>query len=303
MRVKNLMTEHMSALDHKNLSEHHLGEFSSGQLLRQARQASGLQITELASSLKVSVEKLEALESDDFSVFPDVVFMRALAASVCRSLDIDSTSVLALMPNGAQARLPLDQKGVNTNLSYKSKNKSFLFFVVGSAFFLISILFFISKKIDNNYYSEKKVSDYLSSSYVDYFREVFSLIDDNNIKVELLDYYGSEKLSNNDQKTILIKNDDEKISEAKNIISDFKEKYSDGIYFRARNSSWIEVKNIEGVVVLQRTLMAGESIEVSDNFPLFVIVGRADMTDVFVRGLPFDLMSFSRNNVARFEVN
>jgi cytoskeleton protein RodZ len=135
MRVKNLMTEHMSALDHKNLSEHHLGEFSSGQLLRQARQASGLQITELASSLKVSVEKLEALESDDFSVFPDVVFMRALAASVCRSLDIDSTSVLALMPNGAQARLPLDQKGVNTNLSYKSRNKSFLFFVVGSAFF------------------------------------------------------------------------------------------------------------------------------------------------------------------------
>ena len=44
------------------------------------------------------------------------------------------------------------------------KNKSFLFFVVGSAFFLISILFFISKKIDNIYFSEKKVSDYLSSS-------------------------------------------------------------------------------------------------------------------------------------------
>lgn len=295
MRVRNLMTEHMSALGHKDLSEHHSGEFSSGKLLRQARQASGLKLTELASSLKVSVEKLEALESDDFSVFPDVVFMRALAASVCRSLGVDSISVLALMPNGAQARLPLDQESVNTNLSYKSKNKSFLFFVIGSVFLLISVLFFISKKIDDHYYS-------LNSS-IDYFKGIFFSIDGGSFELNSLDYSGGKNLSNEDQKTILIENDRKEKSEVNNKISDSKEKYSDGIFFRARNSSWIEVKNKEGVIVLQRTLMAGESIEVSDNFPLFVIVGRADMTDVFVRGLPFDLISLSRNNVARFEVN
>ena len=295
MRVRNLMTEHMSALGHKDLSEHHSGEFSSGKLLRQARQASGLKLTELASSLKVSVEKLEALESDDFSVFPDVVFMRALAASVCRSLGVDSISVLALMPNGAQARLPLDQESVNTNLSYKSKNKSFLFFVIGSVFLLISVLFFISKKIDDHYYS-------LNSS-INYFKGIFFSIDGGGFELNSLDYSGGKNLSNEDQKTILIENDRKEKSEVNNKISDSKEKYSDGIFFRARNSSWIEVKNKEGVIVLQRTLMAGESIEVSDKFPLFVIVGRADMTDVFVRGLPFDLISLSRNNVARFEVN
>jgi len=285
----------MSALGHKDLSEHHSGEFSSGKLLRQARQASGLKLTELASSLKVSVEKLEALESDDFSVFPDVVFMRALAASVCRSLGVDSISVLALMPNSAQARLPLDQESVNTNLSYKSKNKSFLFFVIGSVFLLISILFFISKKIDDHYYS-------LNSS-IDYFKGIFFSIDGGSFELNSLDYSGGKNLSNEDQKTILIENDRKEKSEVNNKIFDSKEKYSDGIFFRARNSSWIEVKNKEGVIVLQRTLMAGESIEVSDKFPLFVIVGRADMTDVFVRGLPFDLISLSRNNVARFEVN
>ena len=295
MRVRNLMTEHMSALGHKDLSEHHSGEFSSGKLLRQARQASGLKLTELASSLKVSVEKLEALESDDFSVFPDVVFMRALAASVCRSLGVDSISVLALMPNGAQARLPLDQESVNTNLSYKSKNKSFLFFVIGSVFLLISVLFFISKKIDDHYYS-------LNSS-IDYFKGIFFSIDGGSFELNSLEYSGGKNLSNEDQKNILIENDRKEKSEVNNKISDSKEKYSDGIFFRARNSSWIEVKNKEGVIVLQRTLMAGESIEVSDKFPLFVIVGRADMTDVFVRGLPFDLISLSRNNVARFEVN
>ena len=180
------MTEHMSALGHKDLSEHHSGEFSSGKLLRQARQASGLKLTELASSLKVSVEKLEALESDDFSVFPDVVFMRALAASVCRSLGVDSISVLALMPNSAQARLPLDQESVNTNLSYKSKNKSFLFFVIGSVFLLISVLFFISKKIDDHYYS-------LNSS-IDYFKGIFFSIDGGSFELNSLDYSGGKNL-------------------------------------------------------------------------------------------------------------
>ena len=221
--------------------------------------------------------------------------MRALAASVCRSLGVDSISVLALMPNGAQARLPLDQESVNTNLSYKSKNKSFLFFVIGSVFLLISVLFFISKKIDDHYY-------YLNSS-IDYFKGIFFSIDGGSFELNSLEYSGGKNLSNEDQKNILIENDRKEKSEVNNKISDSKEKYSDSIFFRARNSSWIEVKNKEGVIVLQRTLMAGESIEVSDKFPLFVIVGRADMTDVFVRGLPFDLISLSRNNVARFEVN
>lgn len=46
----------------------------------------------------------------------------------------------------------------------------------------------------------------------------------------------------------------------------------------------------------------GELIEISENFPLSVIIGRADVTDVLVRGLPFDLLSLSKDNVARFEV-
>ena len=35
---------------------------------------------------------------------------------------------------------------------------------------------------------------------------------------------------------------------------------------------------------------------------LSVVVGRADVTDVFVRGKPLELNAVSRENVARFEV-
>ena len=55
-------------------------------------------------------------------------------------------------------------------------------------------------------------------------------------------------------------------------------------------------------MALQRNLAAGESVSVAGQMPFAVVIGRADATEVFVRGKPFDLTTVSRENVARFEV-
>ena len=57
----------------------------AGALMRRAREALGLRIEVLAASLKVSVAKLEALEAGQLESLSDRVFVRALAASVCRN--------------------------------------------------------------------------------------------------------------------------------------------------------------------------------------------------------------------------
>jgi len=44
------------------------------------------------------------------------------------------------------------------------------------------------------------------------------------------------------------------------------------------------------------------SEQVRDAGGKVVVIGRADATEVFVRGKPFDLAAVSRDNVARFEV-
>ena len=59
---------------------------SAGDMLRQAREAHGLDVAVVAAALKVPVQKIEALEADDIERLPDPVFARALAASVCRAL-------------------------------------------------------------------------------------------------------------------------------------------------------------------------------------------------------------------------
>jgi cytoskeleton protein RodZ len=74
------------------------------------------------------------------------------------------------------------------------------------------------------------------------------------------------------------------------------------LVFKARGSTWIEVTDAKGTVLLRRTLAASEAAEVLGDLPLVVVVGRADHTDVWVRGVLFSLETHTQDNVARFKV-
>ena len=86
---------------------------TAGSLLRQARQAQGMHIAVLATAIKVTPRKLEALENDRFDELPDATFTRALAQTVCRTLKIDPAPVLALLPRPPGHRLEHVGEGIN----------------------------------------------------------------------------------------------------------------------------------------------------------------------------------------------
>lgn len=71
-----------------------------GQILRAAREARGMHLAVLSMALKVPIRQLEALERDEYTAFKGVTFLRALAHSVCRHLEIDPAPVLAALPQG-----------------------------------------------------------------------------------------------------------------------------------------------------------------------------------------------------------
>lgn len=78
------------------------------------------------------------------------------------------------------------------------------------------------------------------------------------------------------------------------------------IVFAVSGESWIEVRDASGAIILQRTLQNGERAGAGPSLgkmPYSVIVGRANLTQVSVRGKPFDLVPVSsKDAVARFEV-
>ena len=72
---------------------------TAGRLLAARREDAGLHLAALAATLKVPLHKLQALEDDRYDTFDDIVFLRALASSVCRVLKMDAGPVLALLPD------------------------------------------------------------------------------------------------------------------------------------------------------------------------------------------------------------
>ena len=83
----------------------HPDAVTAGQLLREAREGVGLHLESLAVALKVPVKKLEALETGRHDLLLDMVFVRALACSVCRILKTDPAPVLALLPHACPSSL------------------------------------------------------------------------------------------------------------------------------------------------------------------------------------------------------
>ena len=75
------------------------------------------------------------------------------------------------------------------------------------------------------------------------------------------------------------------------------------LVFKARGLTWVAVSDAKGVTLLRKTLAAGESASATGGaLPLWVVVGRADHTDVEVRGQAFKLEPSASDNVARFKV-
>ncbi|MEY2803811.1 MAG: hypothetical protein RL657_1147 [Pseudomonadota bacterium] len=75
------------------------GSASAGALLKKAREAKGIHISVMATTLRVPLDRIRALEDDRWNDLPDLVFARALAMSVCRQLKIDASPVLAGIPD------------------------------------------------------------------------------------------------------------------------------------------------------------------------------------------------------------
>jgi cytoskeleton protein RodZ len=93
------------------------GMRQAGDRLREAREQQGLSLDGLASIIKVTPAKLDALEQGRFDLLPDANFARALAMTVCRYLRIDPATVVSGLP--AARAIPLTSGKPPLNQPFK----------------------------------------------------------------------------------------------------------------------------------------------------------------------------------------
>jgi cytoskeleton protein RodZ len=299
-----------------------LAQPAAGVLLRQAREAAGLHIAALAVSLKVPVKKLEALENDRIDLLPDAVFARALAASVCRTLKIDATAILAGLPQAAQPKLNDATSGINAKFrtSPESTNKTIWEYLSTLPVIAILALALVLGTLAMVFFPHSDSSsisagaENLSSTP----SEVVSSIaktPGNPSQIENRIAEAKAEQATTPTLGVTAVNLDNKPDPIGSLSAQAQpsqpaqaeqapkgEVGSGMLTLKARGASWVEVMDAGDVVQLRKTMTSGENVIVSGAPPLRVVLGRANLIDVLVRAKSFDVSSFSKDNVARFEV-
>lgn len=291
---------------------------TAGAMLRQAREASGLHIAALAVSLKVPVKKLEALEADRLDAMHDAVFVRALAASVCRTLHIDPLPVLAKLPRGA---VPILQRDAGINAPFQANGPVTELLrrvhVRHPAVWGVVILLLAAAVVGFLPELQKGLEWFRGQAHsatpvsAPTFVASTSPPETPGMPVagaapDLPMQGVPESLPVRPEfpasAAVIVSAPSVAPAPAALPAVDASAAASTMLLFKARASSWIEVVDAKGAVLLRRTLSAGESATATGTPPLQAVVGRADGVEVLVRGKPLDLGAVAKENVARFEV-
>lgn len=297
---------------------------SAGALLRQARQAQGVALEDLAATLKVPVEKLQALEDEDWQRLPDVVFLRALAQTICRTLHLEAAPVLALLPQQKVTALapqgglnaPMRERGVPSILATNTKHSPWpwvvlLLIVLGGGGYL-GVQWMAPEWVRGVSTTVSAPSDPAGDSPL-FSPAVPEESDGGNMgdgaqagevpavqAAALMQPALQEE--EGAQPGFAAPATAPAAEPAAASAAQAAASVSPVLRITAKGATWVQVLDAQQRLLIEKILQDGEVFSTSAPKPLTVAVGKADLATVEVNGAPFDLQAVARSNVARFEV-
>lgn len=270
---------------------------SAGALLRDARKAQGLHLAAIAASIKVTPQKLEALENDRFDQLPDATFTRALAQAMCRVLKIDPQPVLARLPEGGSHRLDRLEGGLNQAYRDRSghvepRDWSMLRSpaVWGPALLMIAAAVLLLAPFD-----ALRVRRAVTG-------------EDGAASAPLPAALGAASAAAATASSAVaeapaVPAPAEAPAPIEAAASAPTQAGPAGLLvLRASEASWVDVKDAQAKTLIFRTLQAGETVTLDGTPPLRVRIGNAKGTQLVFRGEAIDPAATTRDNIARLEL-
>lgn len=298
---------------------------SAGALLRQARQAQGVALGDLAATLKVPVEKLQALEDEDWQRLPDVVFLRALAQTICRTLHLEAAPVLALLPQQKVTALapqgglnaPMRERGVPSILATNTKHSPWpwvvlLLIVLGGGGYL-GVQWMAPEWVRGVSTTVPAPSDPAGDSPL--FSPAVPEEGDGGGMGNMGDVAQAGEVPTVQAAALMQPALPEEegaqpgfaapapaAEPAAAPAAQAAASVSPVLRITAKGATWVQVLDAQQRLLIEKILQDGEVFSTSAPKPLTVAVGKADLATVEVNGAPFDVQAVARSNVARFEV-
>lgn len=266
---------------------------TAGTLLRIAREARGLHIAALATSLKIPPKKLESLERDRYDELPDVAFTRALAKAACRALKIDAAPVLALLPSLNEGALDQVHAGLNTPFRESAESdNSVSGWVRLPAFWVVAALVIAA------------VAVYFWPASLATVTALPPAITEEPVLPPVVQELAASAATSIEQPAAAASAVGSETAASAAVAASVPAATTRValLTLSASAQSWVQVTDATGRMLVSRLLGAGEQLDLEGEVPLKATIGNASATTVKFRGVAVDLGAGARDNVARLEL-
>lgn len=282
---------------------------SPGEMLRLAREQQGLHIAALAAAIKVAPRKLDALEHDRWDELPDLVFVRALAQTVCRTLKIDAAPVLTLLPRAGAVILEGGQGSLNAPFHDRpGRDEPGLslgtirpMLVAASVLMVAAVaVYFLPDTVWSGAMFRAAAPAVPASAAMAAGRPLVAgapeLAASVSEAMPPLDGLAGAPASTPGDMAVPLP------TPVRRPALPMSGGTAELLQVRTSSASWVEVQDATGHILVSRLLARGESLGLDGQPPLRLTIGNAAGTRLDFRGQAVDLAPSTRDNVARVEL-
>ena len=276
---------------------------SAGTMLRQARESAGWSIDMVSQQLKLAPRQVQALEEDDYARLPGRTFVRGFMRNYARLLRLDPDALLAALPESTTAP-SLDRPtlapttrtmgDLPVDTSAKPPRARWAIPLALVAIIAIALAYEFGRPMLERGKSELAGRATAPAKSTPPLSPAPAPAPAPSSETAPATPAATPATPSASQETAP--------AEPPTIAAALAPGTETPLVFVFRGTSWIEVKDAKGAIVLSTMGYPGATHAVGGAFPLEVVLGNAEVVTVTMRGAPFDTAPFVKQNVAKFQV-
>lgn len=282
---------------------------SIGGILRAAREEKNIELAELAASLNLAPTFISKIERDDVEGIP-LVYLRGYVRNYSKALGIDSEPLLSLLP-------PQDAENIQVARELRcvgaARDRRKVKYIAVAIVLLVTLSLLSYMYMTNgahivfNGFGQNAVVPVVNGFGQNDVAPSLPDGSDNGDASALSGQVG-ESVGSDDswsrQEVELTDNDDDIVPLWKQLDQATPSQVEDSSYGEAlelvlSGDCWIEIKDGSGLSLLTKMGSAGERIQLSGEFPFSILLGNANVVDLWFEGNQVDLEPHTRGSIAR----
>ncbi len=265
------------------------GIANPGAVLRQAREAQGLSIDDVAEILRYSPRQIEFIETDAYDRLPGATAARGFVRGYAKLLKVDAAPLLAALDNDVpkqvtDIRAPSNIGSASDETDADAVSLRSLGIVALIALVLAAVIYWLTQTDEGNINRATQV-------------EVPSAV------VEPVPATNTSQLPPSAAvPDATVPRSGESVSPVGSVAAETQASAAAELVLEFDELSWVEIRDASQSVILVGEFSKGARQALTGKAPLYLWIGRASAVRASYRGVALDLKTNSRENVARLMI-